>query len=77
MAYCFFSIQKTSEIAASGDFLTILLVVFEKLTLILPKTSVLVTENSSVIRQKSESQKGGNKKIKLARFSEKQTFLTP
>ena len=31
---------------------------------------------SSVIRQKSESQNGGNKKTKHVKFSEKQTFLT-
>ena len=31
----------------------------------------------SVIRQKRESQNGGNKKLKHAKFSEKQTFLTP
>ena len=33
--------------------------------------------NSSVIRRKSESQNGGNKKTKQAKFSEKRTFLTP
>ena len=32
---------------------------------------------SSVIRQKGESQNGGNKKTKHAKFSEKRTFLTP
>ena len=32
---------------------------------------------SSVIRQKGESQNGGNKKAKHTKFSEKQTFLTP
>ena len=32
---------------------------------------------SSVVRQKGESQYGGNKKIKHAKFSEKRTFLTP
>ena len=30
----------------------------------------------SVIRQKGESQNGGNKKTKHAKFSEKRTFLT-
>ena len=34
-------------------------------------------DKSSVIRQKGESQNGGNKKSKHAKFSEKQTFLTP
>ena len=34
-------------------------------------------KNSSVIRQKVESQNGGNKKAKHAKFSEKRTFLTP
>ena len=33
--------------------------------------------NSSVIRQKGESQNGGNKKTKHAKFSDKKTFLTP
>ena len=33
--------------------------------------------NSSVIRQKSESQNGCYKKTKLAKFSEKRTFLSP
>ena len=33
--------------------------------------------NSSVIRQKGESQNGYNKKTKHAKFSEKRTFLTP
>ena len=32
---------------------------------------------SSVIRQKGESQNGGNKKIEHAEFSEKWLFLTP
>ena len=32
---------------------------------------------SSVIRQKGESQNGGNKKTKYAKFAEKRTFLTP
>ena len=32
--------------------------------------------SSSLIRQKVESQNGGNKKAKHAKFSEKQTFLT-
>ena len=32
---------------------------------------------SMVIRQKDESQNGGNKKVKHAKFSEKRTFLTP
>ena len=32
---------------------------------------------SSVIRQKGESQNGGRKKTKYAKFSEKQTFLNP
>ena len=31
---------------------------------------------SSVIRQKGESQNGGNKKTKHVKFPEKQTFLT-
>ena len=30
----------------------------------------------SVIREKDESQNGGNKKAKVAKFSEKQTFLS-
>ena len=34
-------------------------------------------DTTSVIRQKSESQNGGNKKAKHAKFSEKRTFLTP
>ena len=29
------------------------------------------------IRQKGESQNGGNKKTKFAKFSEKRLFLTP
>ena len=32
---------------------------------------------SSVIRQKTESQNGGNKKTKNVKFSEKRTFLNP
>ena len=32
---------------------------------------------SSVIRQKGESQDGGNKKTKHPKFSEKRTFLNP
>ena len=38
---------------------------------------VTQSNNLSVIRQKGESQNGGNKKAKYARFSEKRTFLTP
>ena len=39
---------------------------------------VLATSfKSSVIRQKGESQNGGNKKIKHAKFSKNWTFLTP
>ena len=37
----------------------------------------VLKNNSSVIRQKSESQNGGNKKTKHVTFSEKQIFLTP
>ena len=37
----------------------------------------IVMLNSSVIRQKSESQNGCFKKTKQAKFSEKRTFLTP
>ena len=37
----------------------------------------LIYVNSSVIRQKGESQNGCFKKAKHAKFSEKQTFLTP
>ena len=33
--------------------------------------------NSLVIKQKGESQNGGNKKAKHAKFSEKRTFLPP
>ena len=33
--------------------------------------------NTLVIRRKAESQNGGNKKTKHAKFSEKRTFLTP
>ena len=33
--------------------------------------------NSAVVRQKREPQNGGNKKTKHAKFSQKQTFLTP
>ena len=33
-------------------------------------------DKTSVIRQKDESQNGGNKKTKHAKFSEKRTFLT-
>ena len=33
--------------------------------------------NTSVIRQKDESQNGGNKKAKHAKFSERRTFPTP
>ena len=33
--------------------------------------------NSQVIRQKGESQNGGNKNIKHPKFSENRTFLTP
>ena len=32
--------------------------------------------SSSVIRQKGESENGGNKKVKHAKFSEKGTFIT-
>ena len=32
--------------------------------------------NLPIIRQKGESQNGGNKKIKHAKFSDKRTFLT-
>ena len=34
-------------------------------------------DNLSAVRQKGESHNGANKKRKYARFSEKQTFLTP
>ena len=34
-------------------------------------------DKSSVIRQKGESQGGGNKKTKLPKISVKRTFLTP
>ena len=37
----------------------------------------IVAPNSSVIRQKGESQKGCFMKAKHAEISEKQTFLTP
>ena len=37
----------------------------------------LILDNSSVIRRKCESQNGCHKKTKHARFSEKQTVLTP
>ena len=40
------------------------------------KTSTLI-DIRSVIRQKGESQNGCFKKTKHAKFSEKQTFLTP
>ena len=33
--------------------------------------------NSSVIRENGESQNGGNKKTKHAKFSKKRAFLTP
>ena len=38
--------------------------------------SIMSIYNSSVIGQKDESQKGGFKKTKHAKFSEKRTFLT-
>ena len=37
----------------------------------------LQRDNSSIIRQKGESQNGGNKKAKHANFSGKRKFLTP
>ena len=39
--------------------------------------SVSQSLKSSVIKQKGESQNGGNKKTKHAEFSEKRRFLTP
>ena len=38
---------------------------------------ILAQHYSLVIRQKDESQKGGGKKTKQAKFSEKRLFLTP
>ena len=46
-------------------------------TLSKPKPIQANCNKSSVIRQKGGSQKGGNKKAKQVKFSEKQTFLTP
>ena len=40
-------------------------------------TFIAVENRLSVIRQKGESQNGGNKKAKHAKFSEKQAFLAP
>ena len=37
---------------------------------------LISSSHSSVIRPKSESQNGGNKKTKHAKFSEKRTLLT-
>ena len=37
---------------------------------------IFAHRNSSVIRQKSEYQNGDSKKVKHAKFFEKQTFLT-
>ena len=37
--------------------------------------SMRKTQNSSIMRQKGESQNGGYKKTKPAKFSEKETFL--
>ena len=41
------------------------------------KNDTVAICNSSVIRQKGESQNGCFKKAKHAKISEKQTFLTP
>ena len=38
---------------------------------------VWLDPNSLVIKQKGESQNGGNKKVKHTKFSEKRTLLTP
>ena len=38
---------------------------------------MLYENGLSVIKQKVESQDGGNKKTKYAKFSEKRIFLTP
>ena len=38
--------------------------------------SSTTSKNSTVIRQKDETQDGGSKKTKHAKFSEKRTFLT-
>ena len=37
----------------------------------------LIEDKSTVIKQKGESQNGGNKKTNHTKFSGKQTFLTP
>ena len=51
---------------------------FSKKTQIFSSLLYNALENvmSSVIRQKGESQNGGNKKAKYAKFSKKRTFLT-
>ena len=41
------------------------------------KTDILVFDNVSVVRPKDESHNGCSKKTKHAKFSKKQTFLTP
>ena len=49
----------------------------EKFLIDFPSYLLQPMTNSSVIKQKGESQNGGNKKTKHAKFSEKQTLLTP
>ena len=41
------------------------------------KDIIVDCSSLSVIRKKGESQNGGNKKTKHAKFSEKQIFITP
>ena len=41
-----------------------------------PNISGIVFVQSSVMWQKGKSQKGGNKKTKRVKYSEKRTFLT-
>ena len=49
----------------------------ELLTFSTPTKKIKVTQIASVVRQKGESQNGGFKKTKHAKFSEKRTFLNP
>ena len=53
------------------------LILLSILMILLSTLSAIVLLTLSVIRQKGESQNGGNKKTKQVKFSEKRTFLSP
>ena len=65
---------RTRKISVFGHFSRIERLSWNKVK---KQSSQILRSNSSVIWQKVESQNGGNKNTKHAKFSEKRTFFTP